>query len=305
MPGKLNKKGRFKEMRIKGFGVNTRKTDGNFSRLENQLAYLKEAGFEYLEVSADVVDIIGGGKVIPKKIDKLLQLLERYGFKYTAHIHNGIDLRDDQDREFQLESFKSSIEFAGIIGAELLVCHFEKESNDPAKESLFREAILIGLEYARNWKLKIGIENIEIDKLSKVIDFVKEINELDIILVLDVGHAFLSEPYFGENFLESIKRAASTVSHIHLSDNFGRFEKMRLENFDLYRVSSYTTRLNLGRGDLNLPPGWGTIPFKEVLEILKDYQGIIILEYYHEKYLDFNPDILKETKAFFSKYLAK
>ncbi|MBA3061605.1 sugar phosphate isomerase/epimerase [bacterium] len=292
-------------MKIKGFGVNTRGTDGNFSRLENQLTYLEEAGFEYLEVSADVVDTISGGKIIPKKIDKLLQLLERHKFKYTAHIHNGIDLRDNQDREFQLESFKSSIEFAGIIGAELLVCHFEKESNDPTKESLFREAILKGLEYAKKWKLKIGIENIEIEKFSKVVNFVKEINEPDIILVLDVGHAFLSEHYFGENFFESIKIAASIVGHIHLSDNFGRFEKMRLENFDLYRVSSYTNRLNLGRGDLNLPPGWGTIPFKEVLEILKDYQGIVILEYYHDKYLDFNPDILKETKALFSKYLTR
>jgi len=292
-------------MKIKGFGVNTRRTDGNFSRLENQLIYFKEAGFEYLEVSADVVDTISAGKIIPKRIDKLLQLLKRYGFKYTAHIHNGIDLRDIQDREFQLESFKSSIEFAGIIGAELLVCHFEKESDDPAKESLFREAILTGLEYARNWKLKIGIENIEIDKLSKVIDFVKEINESDIILVLDVGHAFLSAHYYRGNFFESIKKAASMVGHIHLSDNFGRFEKMRLENFNLYRVSSYTNRLNLGRGDLNLPPGWGSIPFEDVLEILKDYQGIVILEYYHEKYLDFNPDILKETKALFSKYLVK
>jgi sugar phosphate isomerase/epimerase len=292
-------------MKIKGFGVNTRRTDGNFSKLDNQLSYLKEIGFEYLEVSADVVDTIGGGKIISKRMDKLTKLLDRYNFKHTAHMHNGINLRDDQDREFQLESFKSSIEFAGIIGAELLVCHFEKESDDLTKESLFREAILKGLEYARKWKLKIGIENIEIDKLSKVINFVKEINEPDIILVLDVGHAFLSAHYFGENFLESIKEAASMVSHIHLSDNFGRFEKMRMENFDLYRVSSYTTRLNLGRGDLNLPPGWGVIPFKEVLEILKDYQGIVILEYYHDKYLDFNPDILRETKALFSRYLAK
>jgi len=292
-------------MKIKGFGVNTRRTDGNFSRLENQLAYLKEAGFEYLEVSADVVDTISGGKIILKRMDKLIKLLDRYRFKHTAHMHNGINLRDSQDREFQLASFKSSIEFTGIIGAELLVCHFEKESDDPAKEFLFREAILKGLEFAKKWKLKIGIENIEIDKLSKVVDFVKDINKPDIMLVLDVGHAFLSEHYFGENFLESIKKAASTVGHIHLSDNFGRFEKMRLENFDLYRVSSYTTRLNLGRGDLNLPPGWGVIPFEDVLKILKDYQGIVILEYYHDKYLDFNLDILKETKALFSKYLAK
>jgi len=67
-------------MKIKGFGVNTRGADGNFSRLENQLTYLEEAGFEYLEVSADVVDTISGGKIIPKKIEKLLQLLERHKF---------------------------------------------------------------------------------------------------------------------------------------------------------------------------------------------------------------------------------
>ena len=289
--------GFIKKMQIKGIGVNTRGADGNFQRFEEQLIYLKEAGFEYIEVSADVVDAIGGGKLIPVKIDKLLKLLNRYGFKRTAHIHNGIDLRDEDDREFQLKSFKSNIEFAGIIGAELLVCHFEKESNDPTKESLFREAILEGLEYAKKWNLKVGIENIEIDKLSKVVDFVKEVNEPDILLVLDVGHAFLSELYFGEDFLENINKAAGIVGHIHLSDNFGRFEKMRLKNFDLYKVASYTNRLNLGRGDLNLPPGWGAIPFKEVLKILKDYQGIVILEYYHDKYLDFNPEILKETKA--------
>ena len=292
-------------MNIKGFGVNTRRTDGNFRRFEEQLDYLKEAGFEYLEVSADVVDTIGGGKIIPKKMEKLRKLLERYGFKHTAHIQNGVDLRDREDREFQLEAFKSGIEFAGMIGAEVLVCHFEKESDDPAEESLFREAILQGLEYAGKWNLKIGIENIEIDKLSKVVDFVKEVNDPALLLVLDVAHAFLSERYFGENFLESLKKAASLVGHIHFSDNFGRFEKMRLENFDLYRVSSYTNRLNLGRGDLNLPPGWGAIPYGEVLPIFENYQGIVILEYYHDKYLDFNPEILQETKALFSKYFQK
>ncbi|MEE9500973.1 MAG: TIM barrel protein, partial [Candidatus Aminicenantaceae bacterium] len=210
-----------------------------------------------------------------------------------------------EDREFQLEAFKSGIEFAGMIGAEVLVCHFEKESDDPAKESLFREAVLQGLEYAGRWDLKVGIENIEIDRLSKVVDFVKEMNEPNLLLVLDVAHAFLSERYFGENFLESLKKAASLTGHIHLSDNFGRFEKMRLENFDLYRVSSYTNRLNLGRGDLNLPPGWGAIPYGEVLPIFENYQGIVILEYYHDKYLDFNPKILQEAKALFSKYHQK
>ncbi len=289
-------------MTFKGLGVNTRRTDGNFQKLEEQLAYLKEAGFEYLEVSSDVVDTIGGGRIIPKRMDRLIELIERFGFKCTAHIHNGVDLRDEEDRTFQLESLRSGIEFAGLLGAELLVLHFEKQSDDPRKESLFREAVLEGLEFARKWKLKLGIENIEIEKLSKAADFVRSINDPELLFVLDLGHAFLSERHFGEDFLESVGRVADLVGHIHLSDNFGRFERMRVRNFDLYRVSSYTNRLNLGRGDLNLPPGWGTIPFEETLKILDNYRGIVILEYYHDKYLDFNPEILKETKKLLAKY---
>ena len=289
-------------MNVKGFGINTRKTDGNFSKLEEQLSYLEDAGFDYLEVSADVVDTIAGGKIVPQRMEKLIKLLDRYKFKRTAHIQNQVDLRDREDRDFHLVSLRSGIEFAGNLGAELLVCHFEKESEDPAEETLFYEAILEGVEYAQKWDLKIGVENIEIDKLSKVVDIVKKVNDPGVILVLDVGHAFLSENYFGEDFLESIRNAAPFTGHIHLSDNFGRYEKMRLENFDLYRVSNYTNRLNMGRGDLNLPPGWGALPLKDILEILRDYKGIAILEYYHDKYLDFNRGILKETKELFSRY---
>ena len=73
-------------MTFKGLGVNTRRTDGNFQKLEEQLAYLKEAGFEYLEVSSDVVDTIGGGRIIPKRMDRLIELIERFGFKCTAQV---------------------------------------------------------------------------------------------------------------------------------------------------------------------------------------------------------------------------
>lgn len=286
-------------MQIRGFGVNTRRTDGDFRRLEEQLAYLKEAGFEYLEVSADVADTIGGGRIVERRMELLQEVLGRYGFRHTAHIHNGVDLRDPQDREFQLRSFRSGIEFAGRIGAELLVFHFEQASEDPRREALFREAVLEGLEQAGRWGLKLALENIEIDRLSRAARLVREIGRPELVLALDVGHAFLSEPYFGEDFLDSIRRAADLVGHVHLSDNFGRFEPLRLDNFDLYRVSSYTNRLNSGRGDLNLPPGWGAVPNREVLEVLQGYRGVVILEYYHDRYLPFNPRILQETRRMF------
>ena len=93
------------------------------------------------------------------------------------------------------------------------------------------------------------------------------------------------------------------TGHIHLSDNFGRFEPMRLSNFDLYRVSSYTNRLNLGAGDLNLPPGWGTAPMARVLPLFRGYRGIVVAEYYHDKYLEFNAEIAAETRALLNRFI--
>lgn len=288
---------------IKGFGVNTRRTDGSLSRFEEQLGYLQEAGFEYLEISADVADTIAGGRIVQRKIDPLIDLLSRFDFKRTAHIQNGIDLRDPDDRDFQLASFKTGIEFAGRIGAELLVIHFENKSDDLSREIMFREAVLEGLEHAGRWGMKLAVENIEIERLSAVVEFVKSIGDPNLILALDLGHAYLSENHFGEDFLQSIIAAAHLTGHIHLSDNFGRFEAMRLHNFDLYRVASYTNRLNSGRGDLNLPPGWGSLPFSRVLPQFQSYQGIVILEYYHDKYREFNAEILRETKELIARHL--
>lgn len=284
-------------MNYKGLGVNSRRTDGNMQKLKKQLDYLSKAGFEYLEISADVIDTIGCGSLINRKMELLVNLLKQYPFKLTAHIQNGVDLRDEKDYQFQLQSLKTGIDFAGKIGAEVLVCHYEQDSGIARIEDQLKNAYMEGLNYASKYSdLKIGVENIEIDRLLKVADFVNLIDDPNLIMVLDVGHAYLSENYFGEEFLHSIREVSDLTKHIHLSDNFGKYEEMRLTNFDLYRVSTYTNRLNSGKGDLNLPPGWGSMPLGEVLEALKGFSGIMIAEYYHDKYLEFNDDICKDLK---------
>jgi len=286
-----------------GLGVNTRRTDGNFRNLAQQLDYLQEAGFDTLEVSVDVVDTIAGGRLVAKRMDRLQGLLDRYRFRRTAHIHNGVDLRDVQDRAFQIASFLSGIDFAARIGAGVLVFHFEQRSEDPAREALFREAVMIGLEHAARGGVRLALENIEVEPLGTVVDFVRALGMPELLLAVDVGHAFLSEPYFGRDFCQSVAEAAPLAGHIHLSDNFGRFEPMRLENFDLYRVSSYTNRLNRGTGDLNLPPGWGSVPFEQVLPLFRGFQGVVVLEYYHDKYLDFNAEIAAQARELLARHL--
>jgi sugar phosphate isomerase/epimerase len=160
-----------------------------------------------------------------------------------------------------------------------------------------------GLAHVRKLRVSLALENIEVKPLGSVIEFVRGLDEPDLTLALDIGHAYLSEPYLGGDFLQSIAEAAPMTGHIHLSDNFCRFAPMGLQNFDLYRVSNYTNRLNRGTGDLNLPAGCGTVPLEQVLPLFAGYRGILVLEYYHDKYLEFNVEIAAEARALLSRFL--
>jgi len=45
-----------------------------------------------------------------------------------------------------------------------------------------------------------------------------------------------------------------------------------------------------GEADLHLPPGWGSIPFVEAFERLKNYDGFIIIEL-KERYTEFLAEV--------------
>ena len=80
---------------------------------------LAVCGFEYLEVSADVVDTIGGGKIILKRMDKLIKLLDRYRFKHTAHMHNGKVIAfatDSGGRTSHTAIMARSLEIPAVVG---------------------------------------------------------------------------------------------------------------------------------------------------------------------------------------------
>jgi len=235
--------------------------DGDVRRLEADLKFFQEVGYDYVEVPADAIDVIFCGKLNRRRLRLLKEVLAQFKFRYTLHAPLALDLRARDDYELQLDLFSSSLELAAEIGAEVLVYHYGRKSHDPLLEERLLQGVIQMADYARELGVVICVEN------------------------LDLGHGYLAATRFGFDFLEAVRIAAPLVGHLHLSDNFGHFEETRLTSYELYKQIPYRRRLALGKGDLHLPPGWGKVPWEEALGLLGDYQGVLILEYYHHRYI--------------------
>ncbi len=117
------------------------------------------------------------------------------------------------------------------------------------------------------------------ERVAPVLEFVRRVDRPNVGLTFDVGHAFLAAHYFGFDYLKAVQAAHPLLIHLHVTDNFGRFDPLRLENFTLYRTQRPRDILPVGRGDLHLPVGWGAIPYEETFARLRGYRGTVITEY--------------------------
>ncbi|MDI3517425.1 MAG: hypothetical protein PWP37_282 [Thermotogota bacterium] len=291
-------------MKILGIGVNAHpaRTDGRLDELEKELAFFQDVGYDYVEIPVDAVDVIYKGRLHQGQLSLLKELLGRFNLKYTVHAPNALDLRDMENFEVQKELFKSCVDFTKEIGAQIFVYHYGRMTENPEVERKMKEAVEEIADYAGEKDVFVCVENIEIDVVDHVLEFVGELNHPSVWMTLDLGHAYLSAKHFGFDFLESVKNASPYVKHIHVQDNFGVFERKRLAGYDEYKLIPYRRLLALGKGDLHLPPGWGEIPFDEAFKLLENYEGVFMLEYHHQRYRSQAKEIYKAAKAYVERH---
>jgi len=287
-------------MEITGLGINVHpdRVRGEWEILKEELEYFQELGYDYAEISPDAVDLIYHGKLHPAQMRRLRALLGEFSLRYTVHAPRVLDLRDLENLELQKEIFRSCIRLAAEIGAEIFVYHYGRRSEDQEREARLLEAMLELADFAAGYGVQICVENIEIDTVANVVEFVEQVAEEkgNVGMTLDIGHAFLASRRFGFDLLEAVRQASPYVRHLHLSDNFGHFEETRLRSYEQYKLIPYPKLLQLGRGDLHLPPGWGEAPIDEVLSELKGYRGILLLEYYSHRYRPQGREILQAAR---------
>lgn len=252
-------------------------------RREEELRFAQRLGYTAVEISMDGTGLALGGRLHPHLLHDALAAFARHDFRYSVHSPSSLDLRNRVDREMHMALARATLEFTKQVGGRVLVLHFEQRSQDPNDEAAFEEAILRLSDEAGD--VLLGIENIEVERIEPVVECVRRIDRANVVMTLDVGHAYLAAAYFRFEFLEAIRSALQQVRHVHVNDNFGRYDPLRLENVTLYRTQTPADTFPLGKGDLHLPAGWGGIPLEKVFEVLRGYQGTVIHEYRYHLFL--------------------
>lgn len=300
---------------------------GRLSRLEEVLTYYQQLGYTVAELPIEGLNVVVNGYLLAQRVKVVQEILSRYAFRYTVHAPNRTNLAYGYNHELEKAVLRSSIEFCHQINAKRLVYHSGLQALDAARSGMVLlpddDELQRGIEreikalseiapMAADANVIIGMENgdphlweyrllMQHDKspddlpkyharlrISSIVQQIEAINHPNIAMTLDLAHLYLATHTLDDNYLDSIKRAAKWVKHLHLNDNFGKLDV----GFD-----NESARLLYGEADLHLPPGWGTIPFVEAFKCLKDYEGDMILEI-KQPYWDHFGEALENIRQF-------
>ena len=267
--------------------------------LVNAIAQVADNGFDVVEYCLSDHPLIVGGQISHPYVDYIRSVFKGAPVSFTGHIGTGLDLRNTKEFALQKSTLRSSIDICETLGIRVLTLHYEDKSMHADVEQAFYDAHLEAADYALQKGVLLLIENIEIDHYQNVLEMVKKADHPNFKMTLDIGHLNLSTNFFGQNFEQAVRECAPYVRHLHISDNVGKFETMRLTNFDLYRTVPMGMRIAFGQGDIHVPPFYGTIDIPLVFRILKEagFSGVFLCEYYNELYNPLNKSIQENVRS--------
>lgn len=278
-------------------GVNLPNGGMDPRRLEEWLRQFEADGFDCVEISLDTFPFVIGGEVSRPWVDLVRGALAKHRLASSAHVSLGVDLRDTAMHEFQRQVLAASIEACHALGANPLVLHYELSSRDALVEERFLDGHREAADLAARLGISLCIENIEVELVEPVVRFVRQVDRPNFRMNFDTGHAFLAARYFHFDFLESFRATLPVLGHLHLNDNTGVFEELRITDRPRYNGLSMGYRRTFGRGDIHLPPFWGKVPFAELFALLGDYRGMFVCEYTAQDFVPFNRSVQEQVRA--------
>lgn len=280
--------------RIKGIGINGHPSlwQGDLKIFEEDLKFSQEVGFDYMEIPPHGLDVIVGGRINYKRLEKIKEIMEKYNLKYNVHVPDLLNLMDEKHESIQKEIFYSVLEFTKEINGELIVYHAGRINGEAAKNKDLlerlkekeRESLKEFADEARKLGIIISIENSSVDLsiikgenfsygvyIEELVKQVEKINKPNVGITIDLGHGYIASKYLGYDFESSIKKAEKYINNIHLHDSFGIANNINEKIPYMYKVI-------YGLDDLHLPLGWGDLPFEKIFSMIKPDFTYITLE---------------------------
>jgi sugar phosphate isomerase/epimerase len=282
-------------MPFSGFGCSVDEAP----QLGEVLATVADAGFTHAEIRPRGWDIWLGGNG-SRELARYGSVFERFGnrLRYTLHGPYELNLFDDDVRHRRL--LQASVEFAGAIGAGAIVVHPGRMERGVTNAGYSmtelmkreREALLDVVERERSWSGSFALETwyaVEGVAYSYAIWPAQLAGQVEAIAhprigaCLDIGHLQLAACWFGFDFGEAVRRLSPLAAHIHAHENFG--------------ILTPHARVELGQGDMHVPPAWGPLPLDTVFgETSFDRAPVLNVEISATAYRPHLESILAECK---------
>jgi sugar phosphate isomerase/epimerase len=254
-------------------------SNDSLAALAESLDRLERAGVDVAEIMPDRYWTLTGGIVNQGRLSLLCDVLDGRELSYTMHAPFGLNWFDRRHPGLQEQLFRSCIEVAAAMGAEVLVYHSGRREADGtgaltlgALLEIERDGLRTMGDFAAERGVMIAVENMTPTSerkagLPELVPYGADLRELarqiaavahpNIGMCLDFGHAHLSETSTGGNIMEAVAAAAPWVNHTHIHDNFGRPDSHP-------HYAAHPDLRAIGESDLHMPIGWGTIPYREI-----------------------------------------
>ncbi len=269
--------------------------------LEDDLAQVVAAGYTAAELSVEKLHCIIGGRLIERNVARVAEICAGFSSSLAFSVHSPavLDLRHQKYPDLHRDILLCAVRFSGAVGARVLVVHYEARSDDPAVEGQFRSAIEAAAELAGRHGLVLGIENIEVERTERVIEFVEHLAHPFVRMTYDFAHDYLASDLFGYDHLQSARACVPYAAHLHLTDNFGRFNMARLGDWTQYQATPFADINVTGLGDTHLPLGWGTLPAHAIFSLFAEhgYRGLLISEHRRNAFADYDAEVCRAMQA--------
>jgi len=263
---------------IAGIGFSTAQAS-DLGGLDDHLTQIAGLGASHAELSLFGMDIIAGGRVLGRRLDRLVRICRNHDLHFTVHGPLSANLMSATDLEHYEAAVAAALQVAGAVGASVLVHHPGIVPMAPAEvldrqHAQERDALKRLGDVAAHHGVKIAVETLPLfepasytARPSRLAAEIEAVDHDHVTGTLDFSHVYLHCRYLGLDLLRELEAFAAVTGHLHVHDSFGRVS--------LQKSYSRTEALAFGLGDLHLPLGWGDFPWQQMLPKLTFRPGTV------------------------------
>lgn len=250
---------------------------------DNAFSYIKEAGYEYVDLSSWEADSMG--------LKCWLLLLQKYELKVSSYIHFESFAELEKDLQAGIKRAYEGVDKAALLGSEFLMIGIQDRGdiaeNDPQKIREKLTAYFNAIcEFAKGKKVRPVIENIPDAglNLSKWEDVRAVMDSVPCLgYIFDSGTLLVAEQE-SKDYISALK---DRLVYVHLKD------MRETDDVTVFAFPSVS-----GKRLVNAPTGLGLVDVKTVLQQLKEagYTGRISVEFCPDDDLPLSDSIRRSKK---------